>query len=238
MTIKALMCGLLATTALGAGAVTVVASNNVKKFEPTNATAPTNTRRLWIINNNGNSSDTNWWNIMYAHIWTNDPNTFVEYKVTEKVLADYYWGLWYVDVTFADAATSLNVIIRAGDDNGPYSWGNKNQSFTQSLGALGTADTIWLNNGVSWNSGENRNDRNTSLGTTNGFDGPQLGSILSHYHTCSANNTDGYNSYPQMETNFFLKTDHSAFSTLVYGQSKYTCQDYVDGMYTRYNANN
>ena len=63
MTIKALMCGLLATTALGAGAVTVVASNNVKKFEPTNAAAPTNTRRIWIINND------NWWtdNNYYVH---------------------------------------------------------------------------------------------------------------------------------------------------------------------------
>ena len=146
------------------------------------------------------------------------------------VLNDYYHGLGYVDVTLADAATSLDVIV-------VNSWGDYGQTVTLSLTALGDEDVVWLNSGGIWDASESRNNRNASLGTTNGFSGAQLGVILSKYNTCSANNTNGYNAYPQMETNFFLKTDQSEFSALVYGQNTYTCQDYVDGMYERYNAN-
>lgn len=197
------------------------------------AAAPTNQRRVWLIDNNGNSGDTSWWtgSTMYIYYWNASGSG--EIKVSEEVLSDYYKGLWYVDISLANVTTSLNVIVRVGNDSGAYSWGNNNQTFTQPLGALGDADTIWLNNGVTWDSSENRNSRQASIGTTNGFSGDQLAVVMSKYDTCSSNTTNGYNAYSQMKTNFFDKTDSSAFSTKVYGQDVYTIQDYVDAMAAR-----
>lgn len=227
----------LSATSLGAGVAFAAVNNSNYKMKEATAAVPTNTRRIWIIDNNGGDSSTSWWtgSTMYVYVWNGSGSN--TYKVEHKVLDDYYKGYWYVDISFASVTTSVNVIVRVGDSSNPYGWGNNNQTFTQSLGALGEADTIWLNNGVTWDSSENRNSRNASIGTSNGFSGAQLASVLSHFDTCSSANTNGYNAYPQMETNVFLKTTQSAFSTKVYGQDTYTCQDYVDGMYTRYNAN-
>ena len=235
MKMKALMCGLLGTVALGAGATTIVLSNNTKKLEPVSAAVPTNTRRVWVIdNNNLDDGNTNWWtgSTLYADV----EGVSGSIKAT-KVLDDYYKGFWYFDVTVANATTGLNVIMRVGDNSAPYAMGNNNQTFTQPLGEFGEADTIWLNGGVSWDQANNRKSRSASIGTTNGFSGAQLAALLSHYDTCSSSNTDGFNAYPQLETNVFLKTAQSAFSTPVLGDTDYTCQDYVDGMYARYNAN-
>lgn len=226
MTIKALMCGLLATTALGAGAVTAVASNNVKKFEPTNAAAPTNTRRVWIINND------NWWteNTFYVYAWNENGTTSSEQFT--RVLDDYYYDYGYCDITLEGAAAGVNVIVRySGTD-----WGDYNQTVTLNLPAIGGADTIWMNSGTTY--GDGHENRNASIGTTNGLGGDQLGVVLSKYDTCSANNTNGYNAYPQIKTNVFDKTATSAFGTMVYGQATYTCRDYADGMQARYEANN
>lgn len=197
------------------------------------AAAPTNQRRVWLIDNNGNAGETSWWtgSTMYIYYWNASGSG--EIKVSEEVLSDYYKGLWYVDISLANVTTSLNVIVRVGNDSGAYNWGNNNQTFTQPLGALGDADTIWLNNGVTWDSSENRNSRQASIGTTNGFSGDQLAVVMSKYDTCSSNTTNGYNAYSQMKTNFFDKTDSSAFSTKVYGQDVYTIQDYVDAMAAR-----
>lgn len=197
------------------------------------AAAPTNQRRVWLIDNNGNSGDTSWWtgSTMYIYYWNASGSG--EIKVSEEVLSDYYKGLWYVDISLANVTTSLNVIVRVGNDSGAYNWGNNNQTFTQPLGALGEADSIWLNNGVTWDSSEGRNSRQASIGTTNGFSGDQLAVVMSKYDTCSSNTTNGYNAYSQMKTNFFDKTDSSAFSTKVYGQDVYTIQDYVDAMAAR-----
>ena len=211
-------------------------SISFKRTLHTKAAAPTNTRRIWIIDNNGDSGDTKWWtgSTLYVYYWNGSGDGTV--KVSNQVLDDYYKGLWYVDLTLANITTSVNLIFRVGDSSNPYAWGNNNQTFTQPLGAFGGLDTIWLNNGVSWDSSQNRNSRQASISATNGFSGAQLAVIMSYYNTCSTANTNGYNSYPQMEQNFFLKTEQSAFSTKVYGQDVYTIQDYVDGMYARYNS--
>ena len=212
---------------LGATTFAVALADGVKPSLLANrvkAAAPTDTRRVWIINND------NWWtdNNFYLHAWNSNGNVTTS-KVT-NILSDYYHGLGYIDVTLTGAANSLNVIVRNG------AWGNNNQTVALDLGAIGSGDTVWMNSGVTWNSTDQRNDRNASKGTTNGFSGAQLAVIMSHYDTCSSANTNGYNSYPQMETNFFLKTAQSEFSTKVYGQDVYTIQDYVDAMYARYNA--
>ena len=232
----AIALGGLTVSSLSVAAAT---SSNIAGFNRNGvakAAAPTNTRRIWIIDNNGNSSDTSWWtgSTLYVYYWNANGNGTA--KVTEEVLSDYYKGLWYVDITLTAATTSLNVIVRVGNDSGVYDWGNNNQTFTQPLGSFGDEDTIWLNNGVSWDSSENRNSRQASIGTTNGFSAAQLAVIMSKYNTCSSANTNGYNAYPQLNVNFIEKTDSSAFSTKVYGQDTYTIQDYIDGMYARYSA--
>ena len=210
-----------------------VVSSSPSLLHVSKAAAPTNQRRLWIIDNNGSSGSTSWWtgSTMYVYYWNASGSGTI--KVSEEVLSDYYKGLWYVDITLTNVTTSLNLIVRVGNNDGPYDWGNNNQTFTQSLGALGTADTVWLNDGVTWDGGEGRNSRNASIGTTNGFSGAQLSVVMSKYNTCSSNTTNGYNAYSQMKTNFFDKTDSSAFSTKVYGQDVYTIQDYVDAMASR-----
>ena len=232
----AIALGGLTVSSLSVAAISSSSTSSFERNKVAKAAAPTNTRRIWIIDNNGTSSDTSWWtgSTLYVYYWNGNGDGTA--KVTEEVLSDYYKGLWYVDITLTAATTSLNVIVRVGNDSGAYDWGNNNQTFTQPLGAFGDEDTIWLNNGVSWDSSGNRNSRSASIGTTNGFSGAQLAVIMSKYNTCSSNNTNGYNAYPQMKKNFFDKTDSSAFSTKVHGQDTYTIQDYIDGMYERYSA--
>ena len=229
------LIALAGVTALSAGIVILSQNNNsfdISSLHVSNAAAPTNQRRVWIIDNNGSSSETSWWgsHSLFIHYWNDKGGG--EIPANEKVLSDYYKGLWYFDVSLEDVTTSLCLIVRVGDDE-PMSWGNNNQTFTLELGAIGTADTIWLNDGVTWDGKENRNNRNASIGTTNGFSGDQLAVVMSKYNTCSSNTTNGYNAYSQMKTNFFDKTDSAAFSTKVYGQDVYTIQDYVDAMAAR-----
>lgn len=238
-TLKTVVAIALSAVGLGSAVTLAATSNSRVSYLTAKATAPTNTRRIWIIDNNDlSNNDTKWWtgSTMYVHVWTSNPSVYSEFKVNDEVCNDYYKGLWYVDVTFENATTSLNVIVRIGNSEGPYSWGDNNQTFTQPLDEFGEADTIWLNGGVTHDDVEGRNSRSASIGTTNGFSGAQLAAVMSHYHTCSSTNTDGYNAYPQLKTNFLDKTDASVFSTKVYGQDTYTIQDYVDGMYARYSA--
>lgn len=226
----------LGTTGLGGVAAYGVANNVVSKVFPTEASAPTNQRRLWIIDNNGNSGDTSWWtgSTLYVYYWNSNGDGTIKVPKSNMVLDDYYKGLWYVDITLKDITTSFNVIVRVGNDEGPYGWGDNNQTGTQPLGALGGDDVIWLNNGHYRDNTENRYSRNASIGTTNGFSGAQLAVVMSKYNTCSSNVTNGYNAYPQIKHNFIDKTAASELSTKVYGQNVYTIQDYVDGMYLRY----
>ena len=221
----------VSVAAISSNSVINIGRNGVAK-----AAAPTNTRRIWIIDNNGNASETSWWtgSTLYVYYW--NANGDGTAKVTNEVLSDYYKGLWYVDLTLTGITTSVNLIFRIGDSSNPYSWGNNNQTFTQPLGAFGGADTIWLNNGVTWDSDNNRNSRQASISTTNGFSDLQLAVVMSKYNTCSSANTNGYNAYPQLDYNFIQKTDSSVFGTKVYGQDTYTIQDYIDGMYARYSA--
>ena len=228
----------LSITAVGVGAVSLgVASTNKASLNTVTAAAPTNQRRIWVVDNNGDSSDTNWWTgkTFYAYAW--NANGTVEVKFDEMVLDDYGCGLHYVDITLAAATTSLNVIIRVGDDTAPYSWGNNNQSGEAYLGALGTADVVYLNNGVFWESNPGRNSRNISLGKA-GASAAQLAVIASKYDTCSAAVTNGYHAFEQFETDFYNPTDDPARdTTMVYGQSTYTIKDCYDGMKARHEAN-
>ena len=229
---------LLAVMPVTAGVVTVAAVNSANLLNKVDAaTMPTNTRRIWIIDNNNTSdSNTDFWtgSTLYAYYWNaNGSNTI---KVENNPLPNYYEGLWYFDVSLEGATSELNVILRVGNSSGAYGWGDNNQTFTQPLGAFGVADTIWLNGGVTRDDANNRNSRNASIGTTNGFSAGDLATILSSYDTCSDANTNGYNSYPQMKTNFFDKTDVDLTTTIVSGT--YSVQDYIDGMSTRYTKNN
>ena len=234
-TLKTTLAIVLSTVGLGSAVALGVSSGNNVKFLSVSATAPTNTRRIWIVDNNGDDGNSSFWTgkTMYAYAWTTQ-NNGVTVKVTNKVLDDYSRGLWYVDVSLENAATdALKVIIRIGDDNGAYAWGNNNQTFTQSLPAFGEEDTIWLNNGVTYDDGSGRNSRNASIGTA-GCSAAQLAVVMSKYNTCSTANTNGYNAYPQVDTNFIKTSDASVMSTKVYGQDVYTIQDYIDAMSTRY----
>ena len=162
--------------------------NNIQ----TRAAAPTNTRRIWILNND------NWWtdNNFYVHAWNASGNCDTA-KVT-NILTDYYHGFGYVDVALTNATSSLSVQV-------VNSWGDYGQTVTLTLPAFGGEDVIWMNSGGTWDSDHNRNDRNASLGTSNGFNAGQLAAILAKYNTCSDSNTYGYNAYPQLKKNFFDK---------------------------------
>ena len=237
---KSLMLfGLLGCCATSVCTIAITDNGLVNNAKKAGAAVPTDTRRVWIVDNNGEDSSTKWWNdtgkIFYGHVWNS--NGTVDLKITHRVLSDYYHGLWYFDVDLPGAANSLKVIIRAGDTNGVYGWGNNNQTKTLSLGELGTDDTIWMDNGVSYNDAEGRNDRNAGVTTTNGFSEAQFAVVMSKYDTCSPANTNGYNAYPQFKKNFVDKTNSEYLSAKVYGQDEYTCQDYINGMAERYNAN-
>ena len=220
---------LLALAPITAGVVTVAAVNSASALNKVDAaTMPSNTRRIWIINND------NWWtdNDYYAYAWNAKGNATS--SAVNIVLSDAYHGFGYVDIELEDATSAINVIIR----DGGTTWGNNNQTVTVALPAFGGADTIWLSSGVTWNGTDNRNDRNASAGTTNGFSAIQLHWILvnGHFDTCSAANTNGYNAYPQMKTNIFDKTDVDLTGEIVSGT--YSVQDYIDGMSARYTKNN
>ncbi len=218
---------LLALAPITAGVVTVAAVNCASALNKVDAaTMPSNTRRIWIINND------NWWtdNDYYAYAWNAKGNATS--STVHMVLTDAYHGIGYVDIELEDATSAIDVIVRDGGTD----WGNDNQTITVSLPAFGGADTIWLNSGVTWNG--SRNDRNASVGTTNGFNAIQLHWILVNggFDTCSPANTNGYNAYPQMKTNIFDKTDVDLTGEIV--SETYSVQDYIDGMSARYTKNN
>ena len=129
----------------------------------------------------------------------------------------------------AGATTSLNLRIVHGN------WGSESQTQALTLPAFGSDDVVWMNSGLIWDSSENRNDRKASLGTTTGFSGEQLGVVMSKYDSCSDANTNGYNAYPQVNTNFIVPTDDDQLDTLVYN-STYTIRQHLAGMYERYSA--
>lgn len=217
----------LAATTLG-GAVAFAATRNLGNLQSAKAVAPTNTRRVWIINND------NWWteNTFYVYAWRGelDEDTAFSSNPVTPVISDYFYGLSYADVTYEGATTDLKVIVRYSGT----AFGDWNQTVTLSLGALGTADTIWLNNGGEANPDiGNKTSRKASIGATNGFSGAQLAVIMSKFDTCSDANTNGYNAFSQLKTNMFDKTDSSAFDSKVYGQDEYTCRDYADAMRLR-----
>lgn len=221
-TLKTLLAITFSTVGLGSAVGLGVASGNNVKFLSANATAPTNTRRIWILNND------NWWtdNNFFVHAWNDNGNVDTA-KVT-NVLSDYYHGLGYVDVTLAGATTSLKIQV-------VNSWGDYGQTVTLELPAFGGADVVWMNNGGTWDSAHNRNDRNAELKATTGFSGAQLGVIMSKYDSCSDANTNGYNAYPQVNTNFVIPTDDDQLDSLVYN-STYTIRQHLAGMNERYSA--
>lgn len=221
----------LSITAVGISAVSLgVASSNKTSLNTVTAAAPTNQRRIWIVNND------NWWKENnYGAEVSNGSQTVVTSKV-EIILSDYYpGGLGFVDVTIPNATSALTVRIL--NDVTDTEHGNYKQTVELNLPAFGGADVIWMNSGETWDSVHEWNDRNASVGTTNGFSGDQLGVILSKFDTCSSATTNGYNAFPQLKTNMFDKTASGAFDTYVYGQSTYTCRDYADAMSERHEAN-
>ena len=225
----------LATIGVGAVSFGLVSSNNLS-LNTANAEAPTNQRRIWIVDNNGDSSDTNWWtsSTMYAYAYNANGN--VQTKVENKVLSDYYCGLHYVDITLAGATADLTVRIRVGNEEGPYSEGNNNQSGYVELGSLGGEDVVWLNNGVFYESDQGRNSRNVSKGTA-GSSAAQLAVIMSKYNTCSNSPASGYHAYEQIKTNFYDPTkDPARDTTNVYGKT-YTIKEDMDAMKERHQAN-
>lgn len=197
----------LATGVAAAGVVGLPVGQPAELPVRKNATMPTNTRRIWIINND------NWWtdNDYYVYAWnaTNNYTSAAVNIVLNSGEGGYFHGLGYCDITMSSATSAISVIVRDGGTD----WGSKNQTVTVNLPAFGDEDTIWLNSGLTWNEKELRNDRNASIGTTNGFSAAQLATIMDNYVTCSTANTNGYNAIPQLETNFFAKTDADILSS-------------------------
>ena len=225
--LKAILGITLAATTIG-GAAAFAATRNLNSLQKAKATPATNTRRIWIINND------NWWteNTFYVYAWRGDLAEATPYSSdpVTSVLSDYYHGLLYADIEYDSATTDLKVIVRYSGTE----WGDYNQTVTLSLGTLGTADTIYLNSGSTQNpDANNKLSRNASIGVTNGFSGEQLAVIMSKYNTCSSASSNGYNAFPQLKTNFFDNTNPGAFDAKVYGQDKYTCRDYADAMRDR-----
>ena len=224
---KVLIMLAVAPLTIGVATVAAFASSRVSKVDA--ATMPTNTRRVWIINND------NWWveNTFYVEATNNLDETVQSAQITPVLNnGDYYYGLSYADITVANATSAIDVRVRySGTEMGNY-----NQTVLLHLPAFGGEDTIWMNSGSTEVDG--RQDRNASLGTTNGFSAEQLCGVLSNggYDTCSTANTNGYNAYPQMKTNFFDKTNVDLTGVIVSGS--YSVQDYIDGMNARYTANN
>ena len=230
--LKAILGITLAATTIG-GAAAFAATRNLNSLQKATATAPTNTRRIWIINND------NWWtdNDYYVYAWNSNGST--NSSAVTMVLGGYYHGLGFVDITLAGATTELSVIVRDGYTD----WGNNNQTVTINLGILGDGndnegDTIWLNSGVTWNYQDNRNDRNASTGITTGFAADELATIFTkgEYIPCNASNQFGYNSYYQMNKNFYGPTDADLTEEIV--EAPYTVQNYIDtmaAMYAKYN---
>lgn len=222
-TLKTVLTIALSTVGLGSAVALGVSSGSNVKFLSASATAPTNTRRIWILNNDNWWTDNNYW--VYA--W-NDNGNYGSSSTTKinMVLPSYYHGLGYADITLTDAANSLKVRI-------VNSWGDYGQTVVLNLPALGGEDVIWMNSGGTYDSTEKRNDRNASLGATNGFNGSEFTTLLNEYDTCSSANTNGYNAYPQVKKVFADPTnDSSAFTAVV--KNSYTVQDYLDAMSTRY----
>lgn len=208
-------------------------------LSPVMADPVSETRRVWILSNTGNTdSNTSWWDssTLWVYAWNSSGNTTVS---ATKLISGYYNGLSYADVTIDGCSTDLKVIIRVGNASAPYSWGNNNQTFTQDLGKIGDEDVVWLNNGVTWDSSNGRNNRNSSKGTTNGFSESDMGTILALYDVCSASYANGYNSYPQMKTNFFDKTGTASWTGMQVGTETYegnpvTVAEKMAGLGTQY----
>ncbi len=219
----------LSITAVGISAVSLgVASTNKTSLNTVSAAAPTNQRRIWILNND------NWWvdNIYGVEVSNGVDKVYT--SAVDVVLPSYYHGFGFVDVSIANATSALSVRVLYNAANHEYS--ENNQTVELNLPAFGGADVIWMHSGTVMDSGISYNCRNATVGTTNGFGGTELGKVLAKYNTCSSATTNGYNAFPQLKTNIFDKTDSGAFDALVEGQSTYTCRDYADGMKTRYEA--
>ena len=228
--IKKAIIALLAVAPITAGVVALAATQQKARLDKADAAAmPTNTRRVWIINND------NWWveNELYVEAKNNLEETATSAKVTSVLNnGDYYYGLIYADITVANATSAIDVRVRYYGTG----LGNYNQTIWLHLPAIGGEDVVWMNSGSTEEEG--RQCRNASLGTTNGFSAAQLCGVLVNggFDTCSSANTNGYNSYPQMKTNFYDKTGVDLTTTIVSGE--YSVQDYIDGMSARYTANN
>lgn len=218
---KGYLIALGCMTLLSAGLI-MTANNGNSNFSTSRvakAAAPTNTRRIWLVNNGGYNTDVNWWTKenLVVHVYHEGQNDAIDVKGATLAATDYYQGLWYVDVELANVTTSIKVIVGQDlDDSGiEIDWGNNNQTGALELPAFGTdADVIWLQDGNWWDSEEKRNSRNANV-TTAGLGGSQLAEVLSGYKTCDPSNTNGYNAYPQLEKSILdaCSAEAKAYST-------------------------
>ena len=197
-----------ATAAIGSLAVVAcIGASRIDSntnFREARASVPTGTRRIFLVNNHGDNGNVSWWTKekLVLHVW-NDTETKDIKGATEVLGTDFYkGGLWYVDISIANATSALHLI--AGQDtngDGTINWDSNNQTWSQDIPAYGTADLVFLNNDVSWDSANNRNNRGVSVGTS-GLSSGQLAALLAKYNTCDSSNTYGYNAYPQLKVDF------------------------------------
>ena len=219
---------LLALAPVTAGVVTVAAVNSASALNKVDAaTMPTNTRRIWVLNNDDWWTDNNYW--IYA--W-NDSGSYGSTATTKinMVLTDLHHGLGYADITLTNATSAFKLRV-------VNSWGDYGQTVTLNIPAIGGEDLVWMNSGGTWDGNEKRNDRNASLGTK-GVSAAQMHYIFTNglFNPCSTNNTNGYNSYPQMYTDFYQPTDADLTQEIVSGS--YTVQNYIDTMAAMYDYYN
>lgn len=217
---KIILIAGLASVGLVSVTLGVAATADIKPVDIVrrhNATMPTNTRRIWLVNNHGDNSDLSWWTNanLVVHVW-NASGTIDVKGATVVLGSDYYkGGLVYVDITLTNATGELHAIV--GQDlngNGEISWGDNNQTQQVDLQAFGTsADVIWLQNTRYQDSYQNNRWTRNANAAAAGMSDTQLAAVLAKYNTCDVQNTYGYNGYPQLKKDFFDACDAAVLAS-------------------------
>ncbi|MGM9814386.1 MAG: hypothetical protein ACI32C_05815 [Candidatus Enteromonas sp.] len=238
-----------ATSAVAVAGVGVTVAQDGFGFK--NAEAVTPMRRIWALNND------NWWT---TETTADDGTVYSQFKV-------HVWG-GNSDLTAYD----YQPMVRTHDDIGgdyqrrhlyyidvPYdvehvifwlAWSSNNCTVTMDLPEFGTEDVFYLNSGTTWNSAENRSDRNCSRGSLSGDKKMGVGNVqwlLTFFDTCSDSSANGYMAYPQLMANFIngASLSEEEMGNQIfgngpvdkgYGGAMPTIQEKLDAMRLKYEA--
>ena len=141
---KILLVAGLASVGLVSVTLGVAATADIKPVDIVrrhNATMPSNTRRIWLVNNHGDNSAVSWWTPenLVIHVW-NDGGALDVKGATQVLGSDYYkGGLLYIDIELVNATSALHLIAGQdlNDEGIEIDWGNNNQTQQVDLPAFG-----------------------------------------------------------------------------------------------------